>query len=84
LGEEGLKPTNNRAERDLRPAVIVRKVRIARKTSAEREHFEAFTSLLQTLRKVNPRRLWHCRQGSSAASPPDLSPATRQWFLLYF
>jgi transposase len=35
LYQPGIEPTNNRAERDLRPAVISRKVRSARKTSAE-------------------------------------------------
>ena len=34
LREEGLEPTNNRAERALRPAVIARKVPSARRTNA--------------------------------------------------
>jgi transposase len=54
LGEEGVEPTNNRAERDLRPAVIVRKVSHCSKNERGARAFEAFTSLLQTLRKVNP------------------------------
>ena len=54
LCEEGVEPTNNRAERDLRPAVIVRKVSHCSKNERGARAFEAFTSLLQTLRKVNP------------------------------
>jgi transposase len=54
LDEEGVEPTNNRGERDLRPAVIVRKVSHCSKNERGARAFEAFTSLLQTLRKVNP------------------------------
>jgi len=32
LSQDGVEPTNNRAERDLRPAVIARKVHTLRKT----------------------------------------------------
>jgi transposase len=53
LCEDGVEPTNNRAERDLRPAVIVRKVSHCSKNERGARAFEAFTSLLQTLRKVN-------------------------------
>jgi transposase len=54
LGAEGVEPTNNRGERDLCPAVIVRKVSHCSKNERGARAFEAFTSLLQTLRKVNP------------------------------
>ncbi len=54
LSEEGVEPTNNRAERDLRPAVVARKVSHCSKNERGARAFEAFTSILQTLRKTNP------------------------------
>jgi transposase len=54
LGEEGVAATNNQAERDLRPAVIARKVSQCSKNQRGARVFEAFTSVLQTLRKTNP------------------------------
>jgi len=54
LTEEGVEPTNNRAERDLRPAVIARKVSHCSRNERGARAFEAFTSVLQTLRKTNP------------------------------
>jgi transposase len=54
LGEEGLEPTNNRAERDLRPAVIARKVSHCSRNERGARALEAFTSVLQTIRKTNP------------------------------
>jgi transposase len=54
LGDEAVEPTNNRAERDLRPAVIARKVSHCSKNERGARAFEAFSSLLQTIRKVNP------------------------------
>ena len=54
LFEEGLEATNNRAERDLRPAVIGRKVSHCSKNHRGARAFEAFTSVLQTLRKTTP------------------------------
>jgi transposase len=50
---EGVEPTNNRAERDLRPAVIARKVSHCSKNERGARAFEAFTSVLQTFRKLN-------------------------------
>jgi transposase len=52
LFEDGLEATNNRAERDLRPAVIGRKVSHCSKSQRGARAFEAFTSVLQTLRKT--------------------------------
>ncbi len=46
-----VEPTNNRAERMLRPAVIARKVSHRSKTQAGAEAFAAFTSLAQTALK---------------------------------
>ena len=46
-----VEPTNNRAERMLRPAVIARKVSHCSKNQAGAEAFAAFTSLAQTALK---------------------------------
>ena len=46
-----VEPTNNRAERMLRPAVIARKVLHHSKNQACANGFVAFTSLAQTARK---------------------------------
>jgi transposase len=54
LTEEEVEPTNNRAERDLRPAVIARKVSHCSRNERGARAFEAFTSVLQTIRKTNP------------------------------
>ena len=45
----GIEPTNNRAERALRGAVIARKVSHCSKTEAGADAFGAFTSVLRTL-----------------------------------
>jgi len=54
LSQEGVEPTNNRAERILRPAVIARKVSQCSKNQRGAEAFAAFVSVLQTARKNNP------------------------------
>jgi len=48
LKVDGLEPTNNRAERALRPAVIARKVSHCSKNQHGAEAFAAFVSVLQT------------------------------------
>ena len=48
LRVEGLEPTNNRAERALRPAVIARKVSHCSKNQRGAEAFAAFLSVIQT------------------------------------
>lgn len=53
LSEDGVEPTNNRAERDLRPAVIARKVSHCSKNSNGARAFEAFTTVLHTIRKTD-------------------------------
>lgn len=53
IGEDEVEPTNNRAERDLRPAVIARKVSHCSRNERGARAFEAFTSVLQTIRKMN-------------------------------
>lgn len=57
LHEEGIEATNNRAERELRPAVISRKVSHCSRNENGARAFEAFTSVLQTLRKTAPTGL---------------------------
>jgi transposase len=51
LDEPRIEPTNNRAERALRPAVIARKVSHCSKNAAGAHAFEAFTSVVRTLVK---------------------------------
>ena len=49
LDDPSVEPTNNRAERALRPAVIARKVSHCSKNDKGAEAFESFTSTLRTL-----------------------------------
>jgi hypothetical protein len=51
LADPRIEPTNNRAERALRPAVIARKVSQCSKTDRGTHAFEAFTSVVRTLSK---------------------------------
>jgi len=51
LYEPAAEPTNNRAERDLRPAVIARKVSCGNKTSAGKRSFEVLRSVASTCYK---------------------------------
>lgn len=53
LRNDAVEPTNNRAERDLRPAVIARKVSHCSKNERGARAFEAFISVLHTFRKLN-------------------------------
>ena len=54
LDDPSIEPTNNRAERALRGAVIARKVSQCSKTDEGTEAFSAFTSVIRTLaRKVD-------------------------------
>lgn len=52
LEDPAIEPTNNRAERALRPAVIARKVSHCSKNDRGAEAFGAFTSVIQTLVKA--------------------------------
>lgn len=52
LDEPGIAPTNNLAERELRPAVIGRKVSQCTKTSGGSRAFEAWTSVVRTLSRT--------------------------------
>jgi hypothetical protein len=49
LDDPSIEPTNNRAERALRPAVIARKVSHCSKNAQGADAFAAFTSVLRTL-----------------------------------
>jgi transposase len=51
LRNPAIEPTNNRAERALRPAVIARKVSQCSKTQSGAEAFAAFTTVIRTLTK---------------------------------
>lgn len=57
LFHPGVEPTNNRAERILRPAVIARKVSHCSKNQRGADAFCAFASVIQTARKTNPASL---------------------------
>src|SRR5712692_11138213 len=52
LDDPRIEPTNNRAERALRPAVIARKVSQCSKTARGADAFAAFTSVVRTLAKT--------------------------------
>ena len=65
----GVEPTNNRAERDLRPAVIARKVSHCSKNERGARAFEAFISVLHTLRKLNAAAAIPTLAGLIAAKP---------------
>ena len=49
LDDPSIEPTNNRAERALRPAVIARKVSHCSKNVGGADAFSAFTSVIRTL-----------------------------------
>ena len=74
LYQPGIEPTNNRAERDLRPAVISRKVSQCSKNRRGAHAFEAFTSVLETIRKTTPseiaRALVQVMAGQPTIAPP--------------
>ncbi len=52
LDEPGIEPTNNRAERALRPAVIARKTSQCTKNARGTRAFEAWTSVVRTLSRT--------------------------------
>lgn len=57
LDDPRVEPTNNRAERALRPAVIARKVSHCSKNDRGARAFEAFTTVVQTLKKRGARSI---------------------------
>jgi len=73
LKTEGVEPTNNRAERILRPAVIARKVSHCSKNRRGAEAFAAFVSIAQTARKKADQTVSQTFQ--SLFSQTDPAPA---------
>jgi len=71
---EHVEPTNNRAERALRPAVIARKVSHCSQNEAGAEAFSTLVSVLQTLRKRGVpslvEGLAHLLGGVALSAPP--------------
>lgn len=74
LGDPRIEPTNNRAERALRPAVIARKVSHCSKNDAGAHAFAAFTSVVRTLAKHGVdslvEALYHLFQSPSLQGMP--------------
>jgi transposase len=74
LEDPRIEPTNNRAERALRPAVIARKVSQCSQTDGGTHAFEAFTSVVRTLTKQGidslVEGLYHLFQSQSIQSVP--------------
>jgi len=74
LEDPGIEPTNNRAERALRPAVIARKVSQCSKNEAGAYAFSAFTSVIRTLQKVETQSaveaLYHLFQSQEGQIVP--------------
>jgi transposase len=54
LADPRSEPTNNRAERALRPAVMARKVSPGSKNDRGAGAFAVFTSMIRTLMKTQP------------------------------
>lgn len=71
LYQDGIEATNNRAERELRPAVIARKVSHCSRSERGARAFEAFTSVIQTLRKTTASSI-----GAAFANLVAPTPAT--------
>ena len=74
LYQPGIEPTNNRAERDLRPAVISRKVSQCSKNRRGAHAFEAFTSVLETIRKTTSSEIARALVQVMAGQPTIASP----------
>jgi hypothetical protein len=75
LADPRIEPTNNRAERARRPAVLARNVSPGSKTGAGAHAFEAFTSVVRTLVKQGTDSLVEglshlCRSPSIPDVPP--------------
>jgi hypothetical protein len=74
LRDPQVEPTNNRAERALRPAVIARKVSHCSKNQRGAEAFATFTSIIQTIRKRGLNLLDNLINLSGLHSPSATSP----------
>lgn len=81
LKEPHVEPTNNRAERALRPAVIARKVSHCSKTTSGAGAFSAFTSVIRTLARSGDQSPVDglCRMFTDASGhvPPPVVAATQ-------
>jgi len=80
LHNPAIEPTNNRAERALRPAVIARKVSQCSKTQRGADAFAAFTTVIRTIaKKANAsiaqglHSLLHPAGSSAGSAPPQNS-----------
>jgi len=74
LDDPRIEPTNNRAERALRPAVIARKVSQCSKTETGAEAFAAFASVARTTRQQSGSVLDRLTALQQPASPSPPSP----------
>jgi|TARA_Y100000310_G_scaffold27025_1_gene25722 transposase len=74
LDDPNIEPTNNRAERALRPAVIARKVSHCSKNTQGAEAFAAFTSVLRTLARNGDQSLVEGISQVFRAAPVRASP----------
>ncbi|MFQ5859509.1 MAG: IS66 family transposase [Anaerolineae bacterium] len=74
LDDPSIEPTNNRAERALRPAVIARKVSHCSKNTQGADAFAAFTSVLRTLARNGEHSLAQGLCQVFTAAHPQLSP----------
>ena len=74
LDDPSIEPTNNRAERALRPAVIARKVSQCSKNTQGADAFAAFTSVLRTLARNGDQSLVEGISQVFRAAPVRASP----------
>ena len=75
LDDPRIEPTNNRAERALRPAVIARKVSHCSKSVKGAEAFSAFTSVIRTLERNGGDQPVVDRLCAVFSGPPVHSPS---------
>jgi len=71
LYQEGVDPTNNRAERQLRPAVIARKVSCGNKTERGKHTWEVLTSIASTCDQNGTRFASFVSQAMPLCAPPQ-------------
>jgi hypothetical protein len=72
----GVDPTNNAAERALRPAVVARKISCGNKTDRGRRTWQVLTSLATTCQQRGVRFSRMLEQAASLAGPRSLSVLT--------
>ncbi len=75
LDDPNIEPTNNRAERALRPAVIARKVSHCSKSVEGADAFSAFTSVIRTLERNGGDQPVVDRLCAAFSGPPVHSPS---------